>query len=170
MANDKLQKWALTAEIISAVAIIITLVFVGLQLRDNTRATRSATANAASAATSAWYTALGNNEQSSALFWKYQMDPDALTSEQRLQAVFNIHAILLTFQNNYYLAEEGTLDIQIHQTIMEAIVAIKDLPGWQHYWTNRRAFFFSEFQDYVDTLMTSERKVSEGMFKEIKPQ
>ena len=45
--SNRIQKVTLIAEIISAVAIVISLVFVGIQFRESSKATRSATANAA---------------------------------------------------------------------------------------------------------------------------
>ena len=50
MENNKLQKWALTAEIIGGIAVIISLVFVGLQVRNSAEGTRLA-AEATRAAT-----------------------------------------------------------------------------------------------------------------------
>ena len=37
MANDKLQRWALAAEIIGGIAIVISLIFVGYQVRQSTK-------------------------------------------------------------------------------------------------------------------------------------
>ena len=55
----KLSDYAQIAGIISAFAIVLSLFFVGFQLRDNAKATRSATANAAIASLSAWYAGIG---------------------------------------------------------------------------------------------------------------
>jgi len=62
----KLSDFAQIAEIISAFAIVLSLFFVGFQLRDNAKATRSATANSSIASLSAWYAGLGLSEQASA--------------------------------------------------------------------------------------------------------
>ena len=43
------------AEVIAAGAIVISLIFVGMQLRENTIATKSANANASVAAIQDWY-------------------------------------------------------------------------------------------------------------------
>ena len=43
MANDKLRRYALVAEIVSATAVVITLVFVAFQVKDNTAAVRAST-------------------------------------------------------------------------------------------------------------------------------
>jgi hypothetical protein len=159
-----LEKWALIAEIVGSVAIVISLIFVGVQLRANTSATRSATASAASSATTAWYNAMGTSAQASALFFNFFNDPDALSPEERLQAVFVVHGALVNFQTSFMLANEGTLDSQIKDAILEAIVVVKDKPGFKYYWEQRRAFFYEEFQEYVEQLTKVERSTSKDIF------
>ena len=155
-----LENWALIAEIVGSVAIVISLIFVGVQLRTNTLATRSATASAASSATSAWYNAMGTSAQASALFFDFMNDPDSLTAQERFQAVLAIHGALVNFQTSFMLANEGTLDNQIKTTILEAVVVIKDKPGFKYYWEQRKAFFYDEFQEYVEWLIKVERTTS----------
>ena len=43
MAKLNLREWAAVAEIVSAVAVVLSLVYVGLELRGNTRAVEAAT-------------------------------------------------------------------------------------------------------------------------------
>lgn len=155
-----LENWALIAEIVASVAIVVSLIFVGVQLRSNTSATRSATASAASSAISAWYNAMGTSAQASALFFNFMNDPDSLTPQERLQSVFAVHGVLVNFQTSFMLANEGTLDRQIKDTILEAVVVVKDKPGFRYYWEQRKAFFYDEFQEYVEQLMKVERTTS----------
>ncbi len=78
--------------------------------------------------------------------------------------------MFLAFQNSYYLAREGTLDDRINQSLIEVIVAVKDQPGFQLFWRQRKAIFFPEFQDYIDTTMSSDRQVSEGVYRDFNPE
>ena len=158
-----LENWALIAEIVGSVAVVVSLIFVGVQLRDNTSATKSATASAASSATTAWYSAMGTSAQASALFFNFMNEPDSLTPQERLQAVFAVHSALTNFQTSFMLANEGTLDSQIKDTILEAVVVVKDKPGFKYYWEQRRAFFYSQFQEYVEQLMKVERTTSNAL-------
>ena len=155
-----LEQWALIAEIVGSAAVVVSLIFVGVQLRANTSATRSATASAASSSTSTWYNAMGTSPQASALFFNFMNDPDSLSPQERLQAVFSVHGVLVNFQTSFMLANEGTLDDQIKDTILEAVVVVKDKPGFKYYWEQRRAFFYNEFQAYVEQLMKVERTTS----------
>ena len=51
----KLSEWASVAEIVGAFAVIVSLVYVGYQVNDNTSAIRSAAANDASVAMQSSY-------------------------------------------------------------------------------------------------------------------
>jgi len=160
----KLKKLALWAEIFGGVAVLISLLFVGVQLRENTKATRSSTATATISNISEWYVTMGTDGESSASFWRFLADPESMTKEERLQHIYIIHALFLTFQNSYFLAQEGTLDIRIHESLNQAIKGVKDQPGFLLYWKSRKSIFFPEYQDYMDAVLQSDENVSEGIY------
>jgi len=81
----------------------------------------------------------------------------------------SLHAAFLNFQNSYYLAQEGTLDHDIRNSLTAAIAAVKDQPGFLRYWQQRKPIFFPEFQDYVDLIVASDQVNSEGVYKKIEP-
>ena len=166
----KLSEYALIAEIISAFAIILSLVFVGFQLKDNAAATRSSTANATTASMSSWYAGMGQSDQVSANFLNAMENPEGQTREQWFQFVMNFHAFMLNVQNSYYLVEEGTLDLEIRDSLTAVITAVKDLPGFRLYWKQRRAIFFPEFQIYIDSIIASEGMDSKGLYQNNRPQ
>ena len=76
-----------------------------------------------------------------------------------------MHAVVLGMQNSYLLSQEGTLDIEFREAINTAIVAVKDLPGWERYWRQRRGFFHSGFAGYVDGLLTRDAIETLDMYK-----
>ena len=163
----KLSEYAQIAEIVGAFAIILSLIFVGYQLNDNAKATRSATASATIASMSSWYAGSGQSVQASANFLNAMENPDELTREQWFQFVMNFHAFMLNVQNSYYLVEEGTLDLEIRDSLTAVIMAVKDQSGFQLYWKQRKAIFFLEFQDYIDTIIASEKTNSKGLYKDV---
>ena len=122
-----LKKTALIIEIIGGISIIISLLFVGIQLRESSKATRSATAASTVSEVTSFYSNLGNNTEGSHIFYEFMMRPDSLSPSERFQAVMNSHGIMLTIQNSYYLVEEGTLDEKIKESLVASIYAVKDL-------------------------------------------
>ncbi len=162
-----LKKFALLTEIFGGIAILISLIFVGIQFKENTKATRSATATATISTMASWYSDIGNNQQSSMLFWKFLATPDSIPQEQRIQAIFNIHSMFLIFQNSYLLGKEGTLDVKIQESLTEVIKGVRNQPGMLYYWEKRRSIFFEEFRVYVDEILQSNNQVTQGIYKTI---
>jgi hypothetical protein len=164
-----LKKVALLTEIIGGIAIVVSLIFVGIQFRDNTIATKSATANAANNIVISWYKDIGNNTQSSTLFLKFMGNPNLLTTEERYQSIMLLHAAMLGLQNSFYLEEEGTLDNEIHESLTSVLIGVKDQPGFQLFWKTRKSIFFKEFRDYINNVLESDKVISEGLYSNQKP-
>ncbi len=163
----KLKNIALLAEIFGGVAILISLIFVGIQLRENTKATRSNTATATIATMASWYADIGNNQQSSKLFYDFLAHPDSIPKEERIQAIYNLHSMFLTFQSSYFLVQEGTLDKRIQESLTVVIKGVRNQPGMLYYWKTRKSIFFEEFRVYVDEILETTDPISEGIYEPI---
>ena len=163
----KLKNIALVAEIFGGIAILISLIFVGFQFKENTKATRSATATATISTMASWYADIGNNQQSSELFFKFLATPDSIPKEQRIQAIYNLHSMFLTFQNSYFLVKEGTLDPRIQESLTVVIKGVRNQPGMLYYWKTRKSIFFEEFRVYVDEILKTTDTISEGIYETI---
>jgi len=150
-----LQEWANLAEIIGNAAIILSLVFVGLQISDNTREMRSAAAHNATVSLQAWYVEVGTNEQAAKVFRKGMSDPDALSKDEAVQFLMNVHSALIAYQSVYFLGTEGTLDAALYQAMFATMGASVPTPGFQWYWQQRRYSFTPEFQQYVEQQIKS---------------
>jgi hypothetical protein len=150
----KLTEWAHVAEIIGAVAIIISLLYVSIQMKDTTRAIKSTATNDAATAMQAWYLTVGGDEQTSRVFYNGMTAPDALSKEEMFQFIMITHAAFLGFQNSFELAEQGTLDMDIQRSITNTVIATKDLPGFEIYWRQRGPLFNHGFQKFIENLRT----------------
>lgn len=149
----KLSEMASIAEVVGAIAIIISLVYVGIQLDDSTRAVRSATANETSAALSAWYTELGTNPQALRIFQDGITNPESLTREELLQFIFQMHGLMLEYQAADYLSRQGTLDSELQEATTNTLLGVRDLPGFRLYWEQRKDLFRSDFRLYIEDLL-----------------
>ncbi|RLD25933.1 MAG: hypothetical protein DRI75_12610 [Bacteroidetes bacterium] len=149
----KLKNIALFAEILGGIAILISLIFVGIQFKENAKATKSANASATVAALANWYVEMGNNSESSELFYNFMADPDALTSQERFQAVMNSHGLFIIFQNSFYLVKEGTLDSEMQNSLTSAMLGAVGQPGFKFFWEQRKSFYFKDFRLYIEDLI-----------------
>jgi hypothetical protein len=162
-----LEQLANLAEVFGMLVVGITLIFLTVQTRQGARATRSAAAIESSSMVTAWYRSVGTSEQTSRLFLEALANPDDRTPEEWLQFVFVFHGLLLAFQNSFYLAREGTLDERINESLTQVVLGVKEQPGFQRYWQQRRSLFFAEFQEHIDAIRASDRRASEGVYPDV---
>ena len=153
--NQKLADWASIAEIIGAAAIVISLIYVGIEVNDSTRAVRSATANETSAAISSWYAEIGVDQHASHIVLDGFANPDLLSREETAQFIYLMHGLFLQYQAAYYLSQEGTLDNELQESVTNTILGVRDQPGMQLYWRQRGNLFKPAFRELVNDLVQS---------------
>ena len=152
----KLTEWASIAEIIGAGAVVVSLLYVGLQVNDNTSAIRSTAANDATVTLQAWYLEMGTNRQAGDVWFNAITSQEPLDTHDEFQFIMSMHSAMMGMQNSFLLSQEGTIDTEFREATTRAIVAVKDLPGMDRYWRQRRQFFHSAFAEYVDDLLAQE--------------
>jgi hypothetical protein len=108
---EKLQQYALVAEILSAVAIVASLIFVGIQLQQSATASQIAAYQSRADAASGALVAMALSEEISALRVKLRREgPDALSEVEleRLRAWYQ--GTMLRAQAQYYQYQQGYLN------------------------------------------------------------
>jgi len=158
-------EWGALGELIGGFAIIVSLLYVGVQVKDSVRATRSAVVNDASGSMQSWYQEMGSNRQTSELWLKALTSPEPLSTQDEFQFMMIMHAVFYALQNSYLLTHEGTLDAEYRDAITTTILAAKDLPGFDRYWRQRRPFFHRGFAEYVDGLLLRDSIETLDMYK-----
>lgn len=71
-----LQDWTSIAEIVGGIAVIVSLIYVGLQVNDSTSAIRSAAASDATTAMQSWYLEMGKNRLASDIGYNAMTSPE----------------------------------------------------------------------------------------------
>ena len=148
-----LSHMASIAEIIGAFAVVISLIYVGVQVNDSAIAVRSASANDANVALQNWYLHIGSDEQTSGLFYEGLTSKEPLPNKEEFQFLMMFHGAFLAMQNSYLLAEEGTIDIDLREALTSVLLGVKDTPGMRRYWQQRKSTLHSDFADYIDELL-----------------
>ena len=153
------------ADVIGGIAVVVSLIYVGIKVNKSTSAIRSSAASDATVAMQSWYLEMGTNRQASDIWFNAMTSPDPLETHDEFQFMMSMHSVLLGMQNSYLLSREGTLDEEFREAVTTAIVAVKDLPGMGRVWSQRRGFFHSEFAEYVDKLLLQDSIDTLDMYK-----
>ena len=168
----KLSELASIAEIIGAFAVVISLIYVGIQVNDSAGAVRSASANDANVAMQNWYLQIGSNQQTSELVYQALISEEALSNEEEFQFLMMMHAVFLGFQNNYLLAEEGTIDAELRESLTMAISGVRQLPGMKRYWRQRKSYLHSGFAEWAEQIFSRDTVVPVDIYRlpEVEPK
>jgi len=119
--NQKLSDWASIAEVVSAVAIVLSLLYVGYQIRENTIEVRATNRQELIARS---MLATGNSarlELSEVVSKVAEGTP--LTSVERTQFGYIVRTVLYDVQEAYLLHSEGRLDEAYWNTRASLILA-----------------------------------------------
>ena len=170
--KTKLSELASIAEIIGAFAVVISLIYVGIQVNDSTGAVRSASANDANVAMQNWYLQIGSDRQTSELVYSALTSEEALSNEEEFQFLMMMHAVFLGFQNNYLLAEEGTIDMELRESLTMAISGVRNLPGMRRYWRQRKSYLHSGFAEWAEQILGRDTDISVDIYRlpEVEPE
>ena len=153
--KEKLQEYALLAEIISAVGIIISLVFVGFQIRDNTVASQAATYQASVGYDIELLMHLSADPDLSRIIdiYTYGDDASSLSANDIVRAQYEFTALLRHLENLYLQHELGMLSDESWTTRQAFMEATLTSPGYARFQSAPTARNFSgAFLDYANTL------------------
>ena len=125
----KLSDIASLAEIVGAVAVVISLLYVGVQVRDTTRAVRSAAVNDANTAIQSWYQMMASDPQVLKTFLDGTLSPEPLSRDEEFRFMMTTQAAMYAFQNSYLLGQEGSLDAGLMSSLNSGIQAGIDQLG-----------------------------------------
>ena len=98
---------------LAALGVIASLVFVGLEIRQNTIAVRGATFQDLTSAGGEYMRAMAHNPEASALWIKARQTPEELTSEEQLRYFYMSRTIWHDAQNAYLQYRRGLLDDEL---------------------------------------------------------
>jgi len=137
-------------EIVGAFAVVLSLVYLAVQVRQNTTALRGATAAEAVGAIREWNNRLIDDAVVSELFAKGVEDPTQLTDAERRRFVPIAFNFFKTVEHLHYQHAHGNLDPEIWAGWEVVLKGYVGSAGMMAYFSERRAAFSQEFQQWVD--------------------
>ena len=154
MAKFGLGDWANVAEILAATGVIISLIFVGLQLQNNTEATEAAT-RAAINQKDMEYLSLRLDSSVLATANAKLDNGEALSPLEESQLVHQEYVNFISFEHSFYQYRKGVLEEEEwlrHENIVR--LQIERSSHAQIMWARKRHTFTTPFQELVDPFVS----------------
>jgi len=143
------------AEIIGGAAVVISLIYVAMQVRQNTQAVRLSTVHNVTEEFRDWNKDIAGNEGLAAIFLKGMQFPSEVEGIEKLRYNCFLYSIFSAYENAYVQQKAGALDLDEWNGIKQSITDFGKLPGMQSYWNERKHWYGENFRQFMDTQVMS---------------
>lgn len=144
-------------EVLGAVGVIVTLVYLALQLRQNTKSNNAAIVATHLQAYGDTIRVAGATREAARTMRVGIVDPDSLSNDERSQFAFLQGQWFLAFDSLYALYRDGLLpDSQWHR-VKSDITNSMTMPGIRMFYDDIKGILSPEFRAEVDRLIGDNR-------------
>jgi len=138
-------------QVIGAIAVVVSLIYVALQIRQNTNAVRAATVQSVHEHFANWYNAFASDESLSKVAVDGLKDYSLLSDTDRARFVAMFMAFLSYSQNAFLKWRQGLLAPSLWLGWEQVIMNLVCAPGGKTFWKERAYLFGEEFRRYVES-------------------
>jgi hypothetical protein len=138
------------AEIVSAICIVISVIYVSMQINQNTVAIKSASAQSVQENFASWYTSVQGDPKLLEISINGFIDYEALNTVEKAQFVAMFMSFSSYAQNAFYKWKEGSLSDELWRSWEYILVQFVLSPGGKDFWAERAYLFGETFRDYVE--------------------
>ena len=143
-----LQDWGALGELVGGLAIVVSLIYVGLQIRQGTNASRAATNQAFTVQFSDLILQITKREVRD-IFWRGIKGLNNLQGSEIAAFMALLAAIMRTYETFYFERLEGRFDSRVWEGYEAQMIDLYANVGVQEYWAIRRHQFSSEFDSFL---------------------
>jgi hypothetical protein len=148
-----LQSLANIGEVIGAVVVILSLIYLAVQVRQNTEAQRTENYARALDRLAAFQSMLSQDSEISFLFSKGLEDYSNLTTQEKLRFNWIMYEAFGAFEFMFHAARKQSIAEEIWLRWSEAIAWYLTFPGAHKWWMIRPLPFSDSFSLFVESLI-----------------
>jgi hypothetical protein len=139
-------------QIVGAIAVVISLVYLASAVRSNTRATREASMRWLSDNYTQWIRHISGNPDLSELYYRGIHDFESLKGAELVRFSALMVEAFRRSEEMYYLQLEGRLEPYVWKGIEAGMREFSGYPGIQAWWRFRSHWFSEEFVKHINQL------------------
>ena len=146
-------------EVAGAIGVIVTLIYLSIQIRHNTRSSRLASFQSTTEMLTTVNTLIAGNDEIADIFARIYNEPDPeLTPKDRIKFTFTNLCLFRAWETAYFQRSEG---MALHQSWLryeQSIRAQIAVPRVREWWLNNTFGFTEEFRQYVQSLIDEQER------------
>jgi hypothetical protein len=155
-------------EMVSAIAVVVSLIYLAFQIRQNTsqidqntEAARATAFDSSIAHTMVARQAIFENEGVARIYNEGSIDPDSLNDQDRLRYRLIVHNVLWSIWNLQSQAQVGGLMAETWEAQLMILRRMMSSRGVQWFWANYREEFGESFQQEVARILSAQAETGD---------
>ena len=153
MESFTLEQASYLAEIIGVIAVVVSLIYLGLQVKQNTRSMRIQTVHDLSAQFREQQTGIAHDKDLAAIFHRGMYSYEKLDTHEQLRFSMLAAAVLRILNELDFQRREGAIDESMWQGFKTIAEDVFRYPGFQSVYKLRKQQCSKAFQLYVDQMI-----------------
>jgi hypothetical protein len=153
-------------QLVGALAVVISLIYLAREVRSNARATRHASMRSISDALTRWVQQLSEHPHVRELYYRGIHDFESLEGADIAGFSALMLALFRVYEDMYHQQLEG-MDIYVWRGIEVSIRDINGYPGVQAWWRSRSHWFTEEFAKHINQLQETAKPPT--LYREANP-
>lgn len=139
------------ANVSAAISVILTVVYLAIQIRQNTRATHSQTYQLATSALAEMAGIIGSSNDLARIFRIGMIDPSKLDEDEYSQFGYLGISLFRRFENVFFQYQSAMIDEDFWTGHRDNILWFFHRPGMQVWWKDRKFAFSKSFREFLDS-------------------
>ena len=144
------------AGMLAAIFVGLSVVYLALQIRASTQATRSQTYQLATSALAEMAGIIGSDRELARIFRVGMVEPASLTEDEYTQFGYLGISLFRRFENVFFQYQSGMIDEDFWVGHRDNILWFFHRPGTQAWWKDRKFAFSKRFREFLDNSKPAE--------------
>jgi len=159
-----IQDWSAFAEIVGAVAVVVSLLYLAIQMRSQNRETRLSTINSSLAEWNSLLALVADNSELAEI-WNRGLKNEALSEDEEVRFRAFANSYLRVVEGLYLQHLEGRLDARIWHGIGKGTKEMFSAAGLHRFWRHRKDWYSTEFRGFVEKAINSSNVTTDSLYK-----
>lgn len=151
------------SQLVAAIGVILSLIFLAIQLRQNTKAVRSSSIHDLTYSLSATAQTVVENENIVQILLKAKAGPESLNEEERARLHYWLVMAFRRFEGVYFQRTLGLVDSTMVEGFERSFISMVASKSGRAWWSTAKGVFSSGFVSYVD------EQIQKGVPKTLHP-
>jgi len=147
-----IQELGSIGELVAAIATVITLGYIALQIRQNTQAERISAELDYAKIQNDWYARMNAQPDLLRLWDKAGEDPTSLSPDDKRRFLWLIAELFVIYEGHYHTYQKGYISEDAWHTRMDVLKALLTNPVVAEWWDLRMGSLSAGFYNYLDSL------------------